>query len=198
MLGDNQDSLSRFRKYLAMLPDDTGEITSAKSIQDAIEQMKAAYASLNSYQKSLLTGSEEQKYEKIIEFMEKNGDKLPPAKTYGLKLVVKGDDEASTEILNAMYAYLRENPAKQDRGPGGAGDAATAINVATPFTFGSYVESELVNGKPTQVEAFRATFSEATPLTTVRIFTGLNNAAYFQLRNANGHVLARGRKVVSL
>lgn len=194
MLGDNQDSLSRFRKYLAMLPDDTGEITSAKSIQDAIEQMKAAYASLNSYQKSLLTGPEEQKYEKIIEFMEKNGDKLPPAKTYGLKLVVKGDDEASTEILNAMYAYLRENPAKQDRGPGGVGDATTAINVATPFTFGSYVESELVNGKPTQVEAFRTTFSEATPLTTVRIFTGLNNAAYFQLRNANGTFSPDGAK----
>ena len=194
MLGDNQDSLSRFRKYLAMLPDDTGEITNAKSIQDAIEQMKAAYASLNSYQKSLLTGPEEQKYEKIIEFMEKNGDKLPPAKTYGLKLVVKGDDEASTEILNAMYAYLRENPAKQDRGPGGAGDATTAINVATPFTFGSYVESELVNGKRTQVEAFRATFSEATPLTTVRIFTGLNNAAYFQLRNANGTFSPEGAK----
>ena len=194
MLGDNQDSLSRFRKYLAMLPDDTGEITSAKSIQDAIEQMKAAYASLNSYQKSLLTGPEEQKYEKIIEFMEKNGDKLPSAKTYGLKLVVEGDDEASTKILNAMYAYLRENPAKQDRGPGGAGDAATAINVATPFTFGSYVESELVNGKPTQVEAFRTTFSEATPLTTVRIFTGLNNAAYFQLRNANGTFSPEGAK----
>ena len=194
MLGDNQDSLSRFRKYLSMLPDDTGEITSAKSIQDAIEQMKAAYASLNSYQKSLLTGPEEQKYEKIIEFMEKNGDELPPAKTYGLKLVVKGDDEASTEILNAMYAYLRENPAKQDRGPGGAGDATTAINVATPFTFGSYVESEFVNGKRTQVEAFRATFSEATPLTTVRIFTGLNNAAYFQLRNANGTFSPEGAK----
>lgn len=194
MLGDNQDSLSRFRKYLAMLPDDTGEITSAESIQDAIEQMKAAYASLNSYQKSLLTGPEEQKYEKIIEFMEKNGDKLPSAKTYGLKLFVKGDDEASTEILNAMYAYLRENPAKQDRGPGGVGDATTAINVATPFTFGSYVESELVNGKPTQVEAFRTTFSEATPLTTVRIFTGLNNAAYFQLRNANGTFSPEGAK----
>ena len=194
MLGDNQDSLSRFRKYLAMLPDDTGEITSAESIQDAIEQMKAAYASLNSYQKSLLTGPEEQKYEKIIEFMEKNGDKLPSAKTYGLKLVVKGDDEASTEILNAMYAYLRENPAKQDRGPGGVGDATTAINVATPFTFGSYVESELVNGKRTQVEAFRTTFSEATPLTTVRIFTGLNNAAYFQLRNANGTFSPEGAK----
>ena len=194
MLGDNQDSLSRFRKYLAMLPDDTGKITSAKSIQDAIEQMKAAYASLNSYQKSLLTGPEEQKYEKIIEFMEKNGNNLPPAKTYGLKLVVKGDDEASTEILNAMYAYLRENPAKQDRGPGGAGDATTAINVATPFTFGSYVESEFVNGKRTQVEAFRATFSEATPLTTVRIFTGLNNAAYFQLRNANGTFSPEGAK----
>lgn len=194
MLGDNQDSLSRFRKYLAMLPDDTGEITSAESIQDAIEQMKAAYASLNSYQKSLLTGPEEQKYEKIIEFMEKNGDKLPSAKTYGLKLVVEGDDEASTEILNAMYAYLRENPAKQDRGPGGVGDATTAINVATPFTFGSYVESELVNGKPTQVEAFRTTFSEATPLTTVRIFTGLNNAAYFQLRNANGTFSPDGAK----
>lgn len=126
--------------------------------------------------------------------MEKNGDELPPAKTYGLKLVVKGDDETSTEILNAMYAYLRENPAKQDRGPGGAGDATTAINVATPFMFGSYVESEFVNGKRTQVEAFRATFSEATPLTTVRIFTGLNNAAYFQLRNANGTFSPEGAK----
>lgn len=194
MLGDNQDSLSRFRKYLAMLPDDTGEITSAKSIQDAIEQMKAAYASLNSYQKSLLTGPEEQKYEKIIEFMEKNGDELPPAKTYGLKLVVKGDDEASTEILNAMYAYLRENPVRQDRGPGGGGDPPDTFTAATPFTFGSYVESELVNGKPTPVEAFRTTFSEATPLTTVRIFTGLNNAAYFQLRNANGTFSPEGAK----
>ena len=194
MLGDNQDSLSRFRKYLAMLPDDTGEITNAKSIQDAIEQMKAAYASLNSYQKSLLTGPEEQKYEKIIEFMEKNGDKLPSAKTYGLKLVVKGDDEASTEILNAMYAYLRENPVRQDRGPGGGGDPPDTFTAATPFTFGSYVESELVNGKPTPVEAFRTTFSEATPLTTVRIFTGLNNAAYFQLRNANGTFSPEGAK----
>lgn len=191
MLGDNQDSLSRFRKYLAMLPDDTGEITSAKSIQDAIEQMKAAYASLNSYQKSLLTGPEEQKYEKIIEFMEKNGDELPPAKTYGLKLVVKGDDETSTEILNAMYAYLRENPAKQDRGPGGAGDTTTAINVATPFAFGSYVE---VDEQHNNIEAFVETFDKAAPLTKVRIFTGLNSAAYFQLRGANGTFSPEGAK----
>lgn len=191
MLGDNQDSLSRFRKYLAMLPDDTGEITSAESIQDAIEQMKAAYASLNSYQKSLLTGPEEQKYEKIIEFMEKNGDKLEPAKTYGLKFVVEGDDEASTEILNAMYDYLRENPAKQDRGPGGAGDATTAINVAPPFTFGSYVE---VDDQRNNIEAFVETFDKAAPLTKVRVFTGLNSAAYFQLRGANGTFSPDGAK----
>ena len=191
MLGDNQDSLSRFRKYLAMLPDDTGEITSAESIQDAIEQMKDAYASLNSYQKSLLTGPEEQKYEKIIEFMEKNGDKLEPAKTYGLKFVVEGDDEASTEILNAMYDYLRENPAKQDRGPGGAGDATTAINVAPPFTFGSYVE---VDDQRNNIEAFVETFDKAAPLTKVRVFTGLNSAAYFQLRGANGTFSPDGAK----
>ena len=191
MLGDNQDSLSRFRKYLAMLPDNTGEITSAESIQGAIEQMKAAYASLNSYQKSLLTGPEEQKYEKIIEFMEKNGDKLEPAKNYGLKLVVEGDDEASTEILNAMYDYLRKNPAKQDRGPGGAGDTTTAINVATPFAFGSYVE---VDEQHNNIEAFVETFDKAAPLTKVRIFTGLNSAAYFQLRGANGTFSPEGAK----
>lgn len=194
MLGDNQDSLSRFRKYLAMLPDDTGKITSAKAVQEAVNNLKTAYAALTSYQKSLLTGPEQQKYKAIVGYMKQHGDDLPKPKSYKLNLVVKGDDEASTKILNAMYAYLRENPAKQDRGPGGAGDAATEINVATPFTFGSYVESELVNGKPTPVEAFRTTFSKATPLTTVRIFTGLNNAAYFQLRNANGTFSPEGAK----
>ena len=103
MLGDNQDSLSRFRKYLAMLPDDTGKITSAKAVQEAVNNLKTAYAALTSYQKSLLTGPEQQKYKAIVRYMKQHGDDLPAPKSYKLNLVVKGDNKESTKILNALY-----------------------------------------------------------------------------------------------
>lgn len=181
MLGDNQDALSRFRKYLAMLPDDTGKITSAKAVQDAVNNLKTAYAALTSYQKSLLTGPEQQKYKAIVDYMKQHGDNLPDPKSYELNLVVKGDNEESTKILNALYDSLRENPAKQDRGTSGGGDHTRAIPIATPFSFGTYSKA---NERFTSFKAGADGTIAVEPLTYVNIVTDLTYAAYFQTRDA--------------
>ena len=181
MLGDNQDSLSRFRKYLAMLPDDTGKITRAKAVQDAVNNLKTAYAALTSYQKSLLTGPEQQKYKAIVEYMKQKGDDLPQPTSYKLNLVVKGDNTASTEILNALYDSLRKNPAKQDRGTSGGGDHTYAIPIATPFSFGTYSQ---INERFTSFEAGADGTIAVEPLTDVNVVTDLTYAAYFQTRDA--------------
>ena len=181
MLGDNQDALSRFRKYLAMLPDDTGKITRAKAVQDAVNNLKTAYAALTSYQKSLLTGPEQQKYKAIVEYMKQKGDDLPQPTSYKLNLVVKGDNEESTKILNALYDSLRENPAKQDRGKNGGGDHTHAIPIATPFSFGTYSKA---NERFTSFEAGADGTIAVEPLTYVNVVTDLTYAAYFQTRDA--------------
>ena len=181
MLGDNQDALSRFRKYLAMLPDDTGKITSAKAVQDAVNNLKTAYAALTSYQKSLLTGPEQQKYKAIVDYMKQHGDDLPDPKSYELNLVVKGDNEESTKILNKLYDSLRENPAKQDRGTSGGGDHTRAIPIATPFSFGTYSKA---NERFTSFKAGADGTIAVEPLTYVNIVTDLTYAAYFQTRDA--------------
>ena len=188
MLGDNQDALSRFRKYLAMLPDDTSKITSAKKVQDAVNHMQAAYDTLSSYQKSLLTGPEQQKYKAIAEYMKQKGDDLPQPTSYKLNLVVKGDNEESTKILNALYDSLRENPAKQDRGKNGGGDHSSALSIATPFAFGTYTKSS------ESFAAFSADESGSVsvePLTSVDFVTDLTYAAYFQTRDA---IFLNGKK----
>lgn len=181
MLGDNQDALSRFRKYLAMLPDDTGKITIAKAVQDAVNNLKTAYAALTSYQKSLLTGPEQQKYKAIVDYMKQHGDNLPDPKSYELNLVVKGDNEKSTEILNALYDSLRKNPAQQDRGTSGGGDHTYAIPIATPFSFGTYSQ---INERFTSFKAGADGTIAVEPLTYVNVVTDLTYAAYFQTRNA--------------
>lgn len=181
MLGDNEDSVSRFRKYLAMLPDDTSKITSAEKVKDAVKNMQAAYDALNSYQKSLLTGSEQQKYKAIADYMKQHGDDLPQPTSYKLNLVVKGDNEESTKILNALYDSLRENPAKQDRGTSGGGDHTYAIPIATPFSFGTYSQ---INERFTSFEAGADGTIAVEPLTYVNIVTDLTYAAYFQTRDA--------------
>ena len=181
MLGDNQDSLSRFRKYLAMLPDDTGKITSAKAVQEAVNNLKTAYAALTSYQKSLLTGPEQQKYKAIVRYMKQHGDDLPKPESYKLNLVVKGDNKESTKILNALYNSLRENPAKQDRGPSGGGDHTYNFPIATPFSFGTYSR---INERFTSFEAGEDGTIAVEPLTYVNVVTDLTYAAYFQTRDA--------------
>lgn len=181
MLGDNQDALSRFRKYLAMLPDDTSKITSATAVQEAVKNLKTAYAALTSYQKSLLTGPEQQKYKAIVDYMKQNGDNLPASESYKLNLVVKGDNEKSTKILNELYDSLRENPAQQDRGTSGGGDHTYAIPIATPFSFGTYSQ---INERFTSFEAGADGTIAVEPLTNVNVVTDLTYAAYFQTRDA--------------
>ena len=173
----NKTALETFRTNLNKLPDDVNKITASASVQEAATTLIQCYTSMNSYQRSQITGTEKAKYDKIKAYMDEKGEKLPEAETYELTLNVVGDSDESTAALNAMIDDLRNNPAKMDRAEGGKHDHTQAINIVTPYTFGAY------DGK---TELFSKTFSETDPLTPVRIYTGVDYAAYFQTRNAKG------------
>ena len=175
----NKTALETFRTNLNKLPDDVNKITASASVKEAAKTLIQCYTSMNSYQRSQLTNSEKAKYDKIKAYMDEKGEKLPEAEKYKLTLntVVRGGTEEDTEAINAMIANLRNNPAKMDRAEGGKYDHTQAINIVTPYTFGAY------DGK---TELFSKTFSETEPLTPVRIYTGVDYAAYFQTRNAKG------------
>ena len=175
----NKTALETFRTNLNKLPDDVNKITASASVKEAATTLIQCYTSMNSYQRSQLTNSEKAKYDKIKAYMDEKGEKLPEAEKYKLTLntVVRGGTEEDTEAINAMIDNLRNNPAKMDRAEGGKHDHTQAINIVTPYTFGAY------DGK---TELFSKTFSETDPLTPVRIYTGVDYAAYFQTRNAKG------------
>ena len=171
--------LAVFRENLNKLPDDETLIT--KGEESIVKTLFATYDSMNAYQqKKLVTGVEYAKYDKIKKYIEKleaEKEDLKDAAAYKLNLVVKADTEEAEAVINKMISYLRENPAKMDRAEGGKYDHKDAINIVTPFTFGRY------GGRS---ELFAETFSEAYPLTAVRLYTGIDYAAYFQTRNASG------------
>ena len=171
--------LAVFRENLNKLPDDETLIT--KGEESIVKTLFATYDSMNAYQqKKLVTQVEYTKYDKIKKYIEKlEAEKkdLKDAAAYKLNLVVKADTKEAEAVINKMISYLRENPAKMDRAEGGKYDHTKAINIVTPFTFGRY------DGRS---ELFTKTFSEAYPLTAVRLYTGIDYAAYFQTRNASG------------
>ena len=171
--------LAVFRENLNKLPDDETLIT--KGEESIVKTLFDTYDSMNAYQqKKLVTQVEYTKYDKIKKYLEKlEAEKkdLKDAAAYKLNLVVKADTKEAEAVINKMISYLRENPAKMDRAEGGKYDHTKAINIVTPFTFGSY------DGRS---ELFTKTFSEAYPLTAVRLYTGIDYAAYFQTRNAKG------------
>ncbi len=171
--------LAVFRENLNKLPDDETLIT--KGEESIVKTLFATYDSMNAYQqKRLVTQVEYTKYDKIKKYIEKleaEKEDLKDAAAYKLNLVVKADTKEAEAVINKMISYLRENPAKMDRAEGGKYDHTKAINIVTPFTFGSY------DGRS---ELFTKTFSEAYPLTAVRLYTGIDYAAYFQTRNARG------------
>ena len=171
--------LAVFRENLNKLPDDETLIT--KGEESIVKTLFATYDSMNAYQqKKLVTGVEYAKYDKIKKYIEKleaEKEDLKDAAAYKLNLVVKADTKEAEAVINKMISYLRENPAKMDRAEGGKYDHTKAINIVTPFTFGRY------DGRS---ELFAETFSEAYPLTAVRLYTGIDYAAYFQTRNASG------------
>ncbi len=171
--------LAVFRENLNKLPDDETLIT--KGEESIVKTLFSTYDSMNAYQqKKLVTGVEYAKYKRIKDYMQELADKkedLKDAAAYKLNLVVKADNADAEAVINKMITYLRENPAKMDRAEGGKYDHTKAINIVTPFTFGSY------DGRS---ELFAETFSQAYPLTAVRLYTGIDYAAYFQTRNTNG------------
>ena len=132
---------------------------------------------MNDYQKSLVTNAEKAKYDKIKAYLDKIGETWPEAKQYKLQLKVEADTPEATAALESMIADLRNHPAKMDRAQGGMYDHDRAINIVTPYTFGTYSGS---------TELFSETFAEADPLTPVRLYTSVDYAAYFQTRNAGG------------
>ena len=172
----NKTAIETFRKYLNQLPDNPELITA--SVKQAAQNLVDCFENrMNDYQKSLVTNAEKAKYDKIKAYLDKIGETWPAAKKYKLELKVEADTSEATAALENMIADLRNHPAKMDRAQGGMYDHDRAINIVTPYTFGTY------NGS---TELFSETFAEADPLTPVRLYTSVDYAAYFQTRNAGG------------
>ena len=178
---ENEKTLTNFRTALNKLPDNTALLTAG--VKSTVEELIGCYEGMSDYQRKQLTGAEKAKYDKIKAFADAN-ETFPADQQYNLKLNVVADTPEATAILNDMVTYLREHPVKQDRGPGGAGDYTTAILTATPFSFIHYKESR----EPL------ATFDKIESNKAVQIVTGLEYAAYFQTRDADGTFTVDGAK----
>lgn len=173
----NKTAIETFRRYLNQLPDNPELIT--ESVKQAAQDLVNCYTSMTDYQRSLITSAEQAKYDKIKAYLDKLGETWPTAKKYKLELKVKADTPEATAALESMIADLRDHPAKMDRAQGGKYDQTQAINIVTPYTFGTYAGDN-------STMLFSETFAEADPLTPVRLYTNVDYAAYFQTRNANG------------
>ena len=173
----NKTAIETFRKYLNQLPDNPELITA--SVKQAAQNLVDCFENrMNDYQKSLVTNAEKAKYDKIKAYLDKIGETWPTAKKYKLELKVEADTSEATAALENMIADLRNNPAKMDRAQGGMYDHDRAIHIVTPYTFGTYAGEKIM--------LFSETYTEADPLTPVRLYTNVDYAAYFQTRNAGG------------
>ena len=170
---ENEKTLTNFRTALGKLPDNTALLTAG--VKSTVEELIGCYEGMSDYQRKQLTGAEKAKYDKIKAFADAN-ETFPADQQYNLKLNVVADTPEATAALNDMVTYLRENPVKQDRGPGGGGDYTNAILTATPFSFIHYKESREPLATYDKIESNKA----------VQIVTGLEYAAYFQTRNGGG------------
>ena len=173
----NKTAIETFRRYLNQLPDNPELIT--ESVKQAAQDLVNCYTCMTDYQRSLITSAEQAKYDRIKAYLDKLGEAWPTAKKYKLELKVKADTPEATAALESMIADLRDHPAKMDRAQGGKYDQTQAINIVTPYTFGTYAGDN-------STMLFSETFAEADPLTPVRLYTNVDYAAYFQTRNANG------------
>ena len=173
----NKTAIETFRKYLNQLPDNPELIT--ESVKQAAQNLVDCFENrMNDYQRSLVTNAEKAKYDKIKAYLDKIGETWPTAKKYKLELKVEADTSEATAALENMIADLRNNPAKMDRAQGGMYDHDRAIHIVTPYTFGTYAGEKIM--------LFSETYTEADPLTPVRLYTNVDYAAYFQTRNAGG------------
>lgn len=173
---ENKQNLTTFRTELNKLPDDASLLSAG--VKSTVDNLIACYEGMSDYQRRQLTGVEQTKYNSIKAFADTH-ETFPEDKAFKLTVNVVGDTDEVTAVLNDMTKYLREHPATQDRGSGGG------------------------TGTPIQTEpfcAFTATIPDRTEVTTaaastkVRFVFGIDYAAYFQTRTANGTFTVDGAK----
>lgn len=173
---ENKQNLTTFRTELNKLPDDASLLSAG--VKSTVDNLIACYAGMSDYQRRQLTGVEQTKYNSIKAFADTH-ETFPEDKAFKLTVNVVGDTDEVTAALNDMTKYLREHPATQDRGSGGG------------------------YGTPIQTEpfcAFTAAIPNRTEVTTaaastkVRFVFGIDYAAYFQTRTANGTFTVDGAK----
>ena len=173
---ENKQNLTTFRTELNKLPDDASLLSAG--VKSTVDKLIACYEGMSDYQRRQLTGVEQTKYNSIKAFADTH-ETFPEDKAFKLTVNVVGDTDEVTAVLNDMTKYLRENPATQDRGSGGGYD--TPIQTE-PFC------------------AFTATIPDRTEVTTaaattnIRFVSGIDYAAYFQTRTANGTFTVDGAK----
>ena len=173
---ENKQNLTTFRTELNKLPDDASLLSAG--VKSTVDNLIACYEGMSDYQRRQLTGVEQTKYNSIKAFADTHKT-FPEDKAFKLTVNVVGGTDEVTAALNDMTKYLREHPATQDRGSGGG------------------------TGTPIQTEpfcAFTATIPDRTEVTTaaastkVRFVFGIDYAAYFQTRTANGTFTVDGAK----
>ena len=173
---ENKQNLTNFRTELNKLPDDASLLSAG--VKSTVDKLIACYEGMSDYQRRQLTGVEQTKYNSIKAFADTH-ETFPADKAFKLTVNVVGDTDEVTAVLNDMTKYLREHPATQDRGSGGG------------------------YGTPIQTEpfcAFTATIPDRTEVTTaaattnIRFVSGIDYAAYFQTRTANGTFTVDGAK----
>lgn len=173
---ENKQNLTTFRTELNKLPDDASLLSAG--VKSTVDKLIACYEGMSDYQRRQLTGVEQTKYNSIKAFADTH-ETFPEDKAFKLTVNVVGDTDEVTAALNDMTKYLREHPATQDRGSGGG------------------------YGTPIQTEpfcAFTAAIPNRTEVTTaaastnIRFVSGIDYAAYFQTREANGTFTVDGAK----
>ena len=109
----NTSNLASFRKSLNELPDDMTKLDQTAATQ--IAALKTYYDAMSPYQRSQLTGKEQQKYDAIMAANEKG---LDEPHNYQLTFKQQFDSSVSAEdqaALKNMIAYLQEHTPTDDK-----------------------------------------------------------------------------------
>ena len=173
---ENKRNLTTFRTELNKLPDDASLLSAG--VKSTVDKLIACYEGMSDYQRRQLTGVEQTKYNSIKAFADTH-ETFPEDKAFKLTVNVVGDTDEVTAVLNDMTKYLREHPATQDRSTGGS--------------IGTHIQTE-----PFCVFTKNASnypeVTTAAATTNIRFVSGIDYAAYFQTRNANGTFTVDGAK----
>ena len=173
---ENKRNLTTFRTELNKLPDDASLLSAG--VKSTVDKLIACYEGMSDYQRRQLTGVEQTKYNSIKAFADTH-ETFPEDKAFKLTVNVVGDTDEVTAVLNDMTKYLREHPATQDRSTGGSYGTPIQTEPFCVFTKNASNYPEVTTAAAT---------------TNIRFVSGIDYAAYFQTRNANGTFTVDGAK----